>query len=144
MQVGEDALKEERETQEKVGQLLGMRRLPVTDNEGRVIAQRRFRKKVPGKDIFVENYFEDAVLAVTDYVIKQHNYNKKKKEEARKKSASQDVEMSEAVNDENEKLKAKIAELERCLGDLRRWSDRVQPDLTYITDYFAARSAKQA
>jgi hypothetical protein len=64
--------------------------------------------------------------------------------EARKKAASQDVEMSDAVNNENEILRAKIAELERSLGDLRRWSDRVQPDLTYITDYFAARRAKQA
>jgi hypothetical protein len=52
--------------------------------------------------------------------------------------------MTVAANDEYEKLNAKLAELERCLGDLRRWSDCVLLYLPYITDYFVARSAKHA
>jgi hypothetical protein len=52
--------------------------------------------------------------------------------------------MTVAANDEYEKLNAKLAELERCLGDLRRWSDCVLLYLPYITVYFVARSAKHA
>jgi hypothetical protein len=52
--------------------------------------------------------------------------------------------MTDVAKDEIVKLNAKIADLERCLGDLRRWSDCVLLYLPYITVYFVAICAKHA